>query len=100
MRLLLDTEKDLMKIVILQSALKHGLTGDDIAYALRHVQKSRTIEKEGNINKEVEYVLAILPNGNLCELGTTYSHNEQSIVVFHALTPPTKGFLKKIEGRQ
>ena len=88
-----------MKIVILQTALKQGLSKNDIAYALRHVQKSRTVKKGGNINKEVEYVLGILPNGNPCELATTFSFDEQSVVVFHAFTPPTKGFLKTLEGR-
>ena len=88
-----------MKIVIIQTALKHGLTKNDIRYALRHVQKSRTVKRGGNINKEVEYVLAILPNGNPCELVTMFSFDEQSVVVFHVFAPPTKGFLKTLNRR-
>ncbi len=87
-----------MRIEIIKSALKHGLSEDEIVHALEHSRKSRTVKKSGNVNKEVEFVLGVLPNGNFCELAVALSYDEQALLVFHAQTPPTKGFLRQIDG--
>ena len=88
-----------MRIEIIKSALRHGLSEDEIVHALENSKKSRTVKRSGNINKEVEYVLGILPNGNFCELAVAISHDEQALLVFHAMTPPAKGFLRQMDGR-
>ena len=89
-----------MRIRILDSALKHGLSESDITYALDNSKMHNTVKRKGNIDKEVDLVLGILPNGNLCEIMSTLSFDESEVVVFHAMQPPCKSFIKKIEGRQ
>lgn len=88
-----------MQIRVLDSALKHGLTEEDILWALENSQLHNTVRRSGNVNKEVDLVLGTLKNGNLCEIMSTISYDETQVVVFHAMTPPRKDFLKKIEGR-
>ncbi len=90
--------KDAVRIEIIESALKHGLSRDEIVYALENSRKSRTVKRSGNVDKEVEFVLGVLPNGNFCELAVALSYDEQALLVFHAQTPPTKGFLRQIDG--
>ena len=58
-----------------------------------------TVEKSGNINGEIEFVLGTLPSGNLCELLTTLSFDEETVIVFHANTPPGHDFMQKLEER-
>ena len=89
-----------MNVRVLASALKHGLTEEEILYACDNAIKWQTVEKSGNINGEIEFVLGTLPNGNLCELLTTFSYDEETVIVFHANTPPTKNFMKKLEERK
>ena len=87
-----------MEIKISSSALKHGLTKEDILYAYKHCQRSRTVERSGNINNEVDFLLCNLPNGNFCELIAAQTFDEKDVYIFHADTPPSKEFLKTIEG--
>ncbi len=89
-----------MQIRVLESALKHGLTEEDIRFALENSQMHNTVSRSGNVNKEVDLVLGSLPNGNLCEIMSTLSYDENEVVVFHAMQPPCKDFLMKIEGRK
>ena len=88
-----------MNIRVLDSALKHGLTEEDVIYAIENSQMSNTVTRSGNVNKEVDLVLGVLPNGNLCEIMATLSYDESEVVVFHAVQPPSKDFINKIEGR-
>ena len=88
-----------MQVRVLESALKHGLTEEDIQFALENSQMYTTVEQRGNVNKEVDLVLGTLPDGNLCEIMSALSFDETEVVVFHAMKPPCKDFLKKIEGK-
>lgn len=88
-----------MQIRVLESALKHDLTEEDIIFALENSQMHNTVTQSGNVNKEIDIVLGALPDGNLCEIMSTISYDETEVVVFHAMKPPCKGFLKRIEGR-
>ena len=84
---------------MLDSALKHGLTECDVLFALENSQMHNTVQRSGNIDKEVDLVLGTLPDGNLCEIMATLSYDETKVVVFHVMKPPSKGFLRKIEGK-
>ena len=87
-----------MSILIGQSALKHGLTEEEILYAYEHCLRSRTIQRAGNVNNEVDLILSSLKDGRLCELIATKTYDEENVFIFHAFTPPTDGFMKQIEG--
>lgn len=89
-----------MDVRILDSALKHGISEDDILHACNNVIKWRTVERKGNIDGEIEFVLGVLPNGNLCELLTSLSNDEQELIVFHADTPPSKSFQRKLDEKE
>ena len=86
--------------IIAKSAFKHGLTRDEILFALKHCLKYKTITKAGNPNKTVDMVLGHLKNGKSCELIISQTFDEEYVFVFHANSPATKGFLKELEGKQ
>ena len=44
------------------------------------------------------WVIALLPNGNDCEIVYMYD-NIDTIVVFHAMKPARKSFIKEVERR-
>ena len=88
-----------MHVRVLDSALKHGLTEEDILFALENSQMCNTVKQSGNVNKEVDLVLGLLPDGNLCEIMATLSLDDTEVVVFHSMKPPCKDFLRKIEGK-
>ncbi len=87
-----------MSILVGKSALKHGLSEEEILYAYNHCLQSRTIQRKGNINNEVDLILCTLKNGNLCELIATQTYDEENVFIFHAFTPPTTGFMKELNG--
>ena len=70
-----------MYVVIKDSALKHGMSEDDILCALNNQIKSKrffnTQRRVSNI-----WALCILSNGNNCEIVYAYK-NLDSIIVFH-----------------
>lgn len=76
------------------SALKHGLTRQEIHYALRHQVKSqiRTSDKD----RDSVLTVGILPSGKLVEIVGIIIEEVDLILVIHAFTPVTKGFLKQI----
>ena len=88
-----------MSLLIAQSALKHGLNEDEIDYAYNHCLKSRTIQRIGNVNNEVDLLLCFLEDGRMCELVATLAYDEENVFIFHAMTPPTKEFSKQLEGK-
>ena len=88
------------EVIIAESAFKHGLTEDEILYALNNCLLSKTIKKPGNPNKTVDMVLGYLQNGNECELIVSQTYDEKCTFVFHAKSPATKGFLKELEKKK
>ena len=81
-------------IEVTKSALKHGLTEEEIRYAWENLLEYRRCRAE----KQPPHYLAIgtLPNGNPVELvafSTGYKW-----VIFHAMTPLTPGFKKQYKG--
>lgn len=87
-----------MKVIIKNSALKHGLNKEDILSPFNNQIKSKHFF---NKKRQVSnfWVLGILPNGTNCEIVYSYK-NLDSIVVFHAMTPARKSFIKSVERRE
>lgn len=86
-------------IKILRSALKHGLSEEDILYAYDTYYEYAIVKKSGNVNCTIECLIGMLPNENTCELMATASYDEKSIVIFHAKQPPSKDFMKHFRKR-
>ena len=87
------------RVRVLESALKHGLTEEEVLYAFENEKMYNTVRQKGNVNKEVDLLIGVLPDGSLCEMIATLSFDESEIVIFHAMKPPCKGFLKRMEGK-
>ena len=81
-------------IEVRRSALKHGLTEEDVKYAWMNLTEYRRCRQD----KQPPHYLAIgtLPNGNSVEL-VAFSTGFKW-VVFHAMAPVTPGFKKQYKG--
>lgn len=84
-------KKGLFMIVVLDSALKHGFTKQEIEYAWSNIYAFARV-REG---KEPPHYMAIgsLPDGRTAEMIAFSTGFDWYI--FHAYTPPTKGFLSE-----
>lgn len=76
------------------SALKHGLTEDEVIYAWGNLLEYRRCKRD----KYPPHYLALgmLPNGRTVEMVAFSTGFEW--VVFHAMTPPTPGFMHEYKG--
>lgn len=82
-----------MTVVVEDHALKHGLSVDDVIYAWETLVECRM--RAGGTFPPRWIGLGILPDGRVTQLVAT----EDSLGVwhvFHAMTPPTKAFLKEL----
>lgn len=84
-----------MKVICEESALKHGLTREEIAVAFEQSvkYKNRDCNRNGSF---VRMIIGVLPNGKTCELIGFFS-NMDEFVVFHALSPARKSFISEVE---
>ena len=83
---------------ILESATKHGLTEADITFAWENIFEG--CERHDDDDDFDCYVsFGTLPNGNVAELLWFYGNNED-IVIFHAMTPPTKTLINELERKR
>lgn len=85
-----------MNIKILDSALKHHLTEDEVKFASQNIVCDKAKNKNGNI---VHLAVGILPNGKTCELIYFVEHFEE-VVVFHAMSPAKNNFVKEVQKRK
>ena len=84
-----------MKVKIKDSALKHGLTKDEVLFAFKNqIKHKRFFNQERQVSNV--WSLAILPNGKNCEIVYTYKDMD-SVIVFHAMTPARKSFIRSVE---
>lgn len=76
-----------------ESALRHGLTEAEVAYAWEHAFEHVRVRAE----KQPPHYMALgpLPNGRTAEMvGLSVGLDW---VVFHAMVPPTPGFMHEYE---
>ena len=84
-----------MNVICEESALKHGLTEEEIATAFEQSVKYKNRENN-NDGAFVRMVIGVLPNGNTCELIGFFS-NMDEFVVFHAMSPARQSFINEVE---
>ena len=83
---------------ILDSAKKHGLNEAEIIFAWENIFEG--YERHGVEDDFDCYVsFGTLPNGNVAELLWFYGENED-IIIFHAMTPPTKALINELERKR
>jgi hypothetical protein len=85
-----------MQIIVLPHALKHGLTEREIVYAWESAIKCRQRQSKDEPPRWI--AIGFLPNGAFAELVAIQDINAYWNI-FHAMTPPTKKFLKELEIR-
>ena len=83
-----------MKIKILESARKHGLTNEDIEYGIANTVNSTYMQND-KTDQLLRFSFGPLPDGRICEFLSFFEDDLETIVVFHALTPPTENFMKR-----
>lgn len=81
------------EVVVHPHALKHGLSKDEIRYAWESSIVCR--QRNGENDPIIWIVLGVLPNGRMAEM-VAFEDEMGVWHVFHAMTPPTKKFLKEI----
>lgn len=74
-------------------ALKHGLEAEDAAYAWGHSVKCR--QRMGTDDLPLWISIDVLPDGRMAEL-VGFLDVSGTGCVFHAVTPPTKKFMKEL----
>ena len=84
-----------MNVICEKSALKHGLTEEEIATAFEQSVKFKNRDSNRN-GAFVRMVLGVLPNGKTCELIGFFSTMDE-FVVFHAMAPARKSFISEVE---
>ena len=84
-----------MNILFRSSAFKHNLTEDEIIYAFSNIVKSKRMEN-AKFDFENIWAVSILPNGKSCELIYFYQDID-NVVIFHAMSPARKTFVKELE---
>ena len=82
-----------MGVRVLDHATKHGLARAEIGYAWRNPLRCR--QRHGASDPPYWIAIGSLPNGNLAEL-VAFLDDGGNWCVFHAMTPPTKKFLKEL----
>lgn len=81
-------------IYVEPSALKHGLTANEVRFAWLSVFEFKI--RVGSGFPPHYLALGVLPNGKTCELIAV--SDGANWHVFHAMAPPTKGFMHEYNG--
>ena len=84
-----------MKLICEKSALKHGLSEEEITTAFEQSVKYKNRESNRN-GAFVRMIIGVLPNGETCEMIGFFS-NMGEFVVFHAMAPARKSFINEVE---
>lgn len=79
--------------VVLPHALKHGLSADEVAYAWDSPIACR--QRSGENDPPIWIAIGVLPDGRMAEL-VALENAAGQWVVFHAMVPPTKKFVKEL----
>lgn len=80
---------------ILKSAKKHGLSETEIIFAWNNIfEGCERHDKDEDFDCYVSF--GTLSNGNVAELLWFYGDNEE-VVIFHAMTPPTKALINELK---
>ena len=87
-----------MNVKILPSARKHGLTDEEVSFGIAGTLES-VIRENDKTGQMVRFSLGVLPDGRVCEFLSFFEDDIETIVVFHALVPPTQKFLKMFRKR-
>ena len=83
---------------IQKSATKHGLSEAEIAFAWQNIFESCELH-DADEDFDCYISFGTLPNGNVAELLWFYGNNDD-VVIFHAITPPTKTLINELERRR
>ena len=79
-----------------RNAVKHGLTEAEVAYAWENPLRLR--QRYGTDDPPLWIAVGTLPDGRFAEL-VAFMDIEAVWCVFHAMTPPTKKFLRELGWR-
>lgn len=74
-------------------ALKHGLTAEEVKYAWENPIACRA--RKGEDDPPIYIAIGVLPDGRMAEL-VGLETDRGTWLVFHAMVPPTKKFLKEL----
>lgn len=88
-----------MKIRILKSARKHGLSDEDIAHGIANTLQS-VFKETSETEQLIRFSIGVLTDGRICEFLSFFEDDMETIVVFHALVPPTDKFLRTFKRRR
>ena len=83
---------------IQKSATKHGLSEAEIAFSWQNIFESCE-RHDADEDFDCYISFGTLPNGNVAELLWFYGNNDD-VVIFHAITPPTKTLINELERRR
>jgi hypothetical protein len=82
-----------MTVRVHPHALKHGLNGEDVAYAWESPVACR--QRNGTDDPAIWIAIGSLSDGRMVEL-VAFQDEEGIWCVFHAKNPPTKKFIKEL----
>jgi uncharacterized DUF497 family protein len=80
-------------VIVFQNALKHGLTEKEVAYAWNSPIRCRQRLSDDEPTRWI--AIGMLPDGRMTEL-VAFQDTKGNWNVYHALTPPTKKFIKEL----
>ena len=86
-----------MNIKILDSALKHELSENEIRHAMENSVCSKS--KKNSRGNVIWLCVGILPTGQTCEL-MFYVNKFFEHVVFHAMSPARNQFVKDVQSKK
>ena len=79
-----------------KNALKHGLSGEEVAYAWENPIRCR--QRHGTDDPPLWIAVGTLPDGSFAEL-IGFMDIDGAWCVFHAMVPPTKKFKRELGWR-
>lgn len=82
-----------MEVRVLSHALRHGLGGRQVAFAWESPIRCRA--RSGTDDPVLWIAVGALPDGRLCEM-VAFQDSDGAWCVFHAMSPPTKKFLREL----
>lgn len=86
-----------MNVKVLDSALKHGLTEEEVKHAMDNCVCSKA--KKNKSGNTVYLCIGILQNGTTCE-AMFYINKFFEHVVFHAMSPARNQFVKDVQEKR
>ena len=81
------------EVVVDRHALKHGLTENEIRHAWDTPIACR--QRNGEDDPPIWIAIGVLPDGRMAEL-VALEDSQGRWLVFHAMVPPTKKFLREL----